>query len=201
MMNFMFGHVTSVEDDHKFIIKFTTENYIEDAIAYPIDTFDEPNVGDPVWIIQIETVFGYSFMWKKLRLFDYTRLKLLESKIIIHHDHILVQAGGGDGDPDGKSYVRLNNDGTIIVKSMNSVTVETPEMHVKGTTKIDIETPDYDLKGKDTIDIEGGNITVTGKSFKTKAGTCTPTGSGGFCAIPVCPLSGAVHISNEIKNP
>lgn len=219
-MNFMFGTVSEIVDDHKFVIKFTTKEVIENAIAYPIDTFDEPNIGDPVWIISIETIFGYSFMWKKLRLFDYTRLKLLDSRICLCHDHILFQVGGEEsaqnGDEAAPVFVRFNVDGTIVVKSTKSVTVETPEVYVKGTTKIDVETPDYDLrgtetvdietpaytlKGNDTIDIKGGTITVTGKEFKTKAGTCSPTGTGGFCAIPVCPLSGAPHIGNSIKAP
>ena len=40
-MDYRLGKVTSVIDPLKFVIKFTIDIYIEDAIAYPIDTFDE----------------------------------------------------------------------------------------------------------------------------------------------------------------
>lgn len=169
-MKIYFGRVTEVVDKKKFIIKFTIETTIEDCIAYPIDTFDEPNVDDPVYLIEIDTPFGYSYMWKKLRLFDHTRLKLLDSVVDIHDDHIEIHAG------DSKSVILVNNDGSIKIKSTD-VKVEATNVEVKGS-----------------------NVNITGGILKTgKGGTAAPTSKGGFCAIPVCPLTGAPHIGDVLS--
>ena len=63
------------------------------AYADPIDTFDQPEVGDPIVLYEIESVFGFSFMYKKQRLFDHTRMKLNKSLVDIFDDHIEIHAG------------------------------------------------------------------------------------------------------------
>lgn len=193
-METYFGYVDEVKDNKKFVIKFTVKNIIEKAIAYPIDTFDEPNIGDPVIIYAIESIFGWSFMWKKLRLKDHTRMKLLESLIDIYDDHIEIHAGGTEeanpGD-DAQSLIWIDKDGSISVKAKKEVTVETPKVTVKGKNTVDIETTTCTINAID-VNITGGNLTTT------NGGICSPTGVGGFCGIPICPLTGSPHIGNKI---
>lgn len=194
-MDFKFGTVSQIVDDHKFIIKFTIRDYIEDAIAYPVNQKDEPNVGDPIIIMEIETIFGFSFMYQKMRLKDHTRMKLLQSIVSIYDDHVEIHAGGPDKNDkydEAKSLIWINNDGTILVKSEDSVTIETKTCLVKAEDSATIETKTCTLQAND-VNITGGNLTTV------NGGQCTPTGSGGFCAIPICPLSGAPHIGNQIK--
>lgn len=194
-MDIRLGRVTKIVDDHKFVIKATIDNLIEDVIAYPIDTFDQPEEGNPVFLYEIESVFGYSYMWKKLRLTDYTKMKLKSSEIKICHDHILIQSGseevGEVKDKGGKSWVRINADGSIEVYSENKIIVNTKEIETTADDSIKINTKTCTITAND-VNITGGNLTTT------KGGTCSPTGMGGFCAIPICPLTGVTHLGNKI---
>lgn len=177
-MDYRLGKVTSIVDPLKFIIKFTIDNYIEDAIAYPIDTFDEPNEGDPIQVYEIESILGWSFVYKKQRQLDHTRMKLKDSLVDIYEDHVEVHAG------DTKSVVKVNADGSLTIVTNSSVSIETGEASIKAT-KATIEAND--------VNITGGNLTTV------NGGTATPNGQGGFCGIPVCPLTGAPHIGNKIS--
>ena len=88
----------------------------------------------------------------------------------IHDDHVEIHAG------DSKSVILVNNDGSIKIKSTD-VKVEATNVEVKGS-----------------------NVNITGGILKTgKGGTAAPTSKGGFCAIPVCPLTGAPHIGDVLS--
>lgn len=169
----MLGHVTDVIDKDKFVIKFTIPNVIEDALAYPIDTFDEPNIGDPVEVTRLEDRFGESYTYKKLRLKNHTRLKLQNSIIDIFNNHIEIHAGGG------QSKIIVNDDGSIIMEAAKEVTIKTE------TAKLEV---------KDTLELTGGGTLKTGQP-----GTAGANNTGAFCGIPVCPLTGAPHGSQEVK--
>ena len=190
-MGIIFGKVTEVVDKKKFIIKFTSEKYIEDCIAYPIDTFDEPNVGDPIYLIELDHPYEFSYMWKKMRLFDHTRMKLLDSIVDIHDDHVEIHAG------EGKSVVKINNDGTIHVESKDSVTVKTKTLNVEDTdTKIKATNVKVEAT---SVEVKGTTVNITGGTLKTgNGGVAAPTSKGGFCAIPICPLTGAPHIGDVL---
>lgn len=191
-MKIFFGRVTEVVDDKKFIIKFTVETTIEDCIAYPIDTFDEPNEGDPVYLIEIDTPFGYSYMWKKLRLFDHTRMKLLDSLVDIHDDHVEIHAG------EDKSVILINNDGTIKIETNDSISVKTKTLNVEDTdTKIKATNVKVEAT---SVEVKGSTVNITGGILKTgNGGVAAPTSKGGFCAIPICPLTGAPHIGDVLS--
>lgn len=97
------GKVTKVEtnsssgtDRLKFVILFTAEGIVSDAIAYPLNTFDQPEVGDEVAIFELETVFGYSYLYQKLKLNEDTRLRVEGSTIDIDKDRIAIKSENGD---------------------------------------------------------------------------------------------------------
>jgi hypothetical protein len=88
---------------------------------------------------------------------------------------------------------------TIIIKGENEITVEkNSTIAIKGDSSIKVdgsttlECPTIEVKSNSKIALSGGG------SLETSAGTCAPTGSGGFCGIPTCPFSGAPHIGNKI---
>jgi hypothetical protein len=111
--NIMLGTVSKIEDPNKFIIRFTIEDYIEDCIAYPIDTFDQPEVGDPIVLFGLESILGYSWMWQKQRLFDHTRLKHDDSVIEIKTDEINIVRGS--------SSIKMKKGGDIEISGSNVV--------------------------------------------------------------------------------
>ena len=97
-------------------------------------------------------------------------MKLLDSVVDIYDDHVEIHAG------EDKSVILIKNDGSINIKSTN-VKVEATNVEVKGST-----------------------VNITGGTLKTgNGGTAAPTSKGGFCAIPVCPLTGAPHIGDVLS--
>lgn len=133
-MELYLGTVSEVTDSNKFIIKFDVLNQIESMLAYPIDTFDEPNIGDPIIVYQIESIFGYSYMYKKLRLQDYTRMKLGNSEIDITNDSINITTKDGsmivissDGD------IVINSNGAIRLQSDSKITIDAPQVSMTGS--------------------------------------------------------------------
>ena len=89
----MLGVVSKIENPDKFIIRFTIEGYLEDCIAYPIENDNQPVVGDPIILFGLESVLGYSWMYKKQRLLEYTQLKHGDSVIELRKDSIIIKGG------------------------------------------------------------------------------------------------------------
>lgn len=79
------------------------------------------------------------------------------------------------------SKISLDGEGKVVI-SANDVTV-------KGTSTLKVESPS-------TV-IDGNKVEVTGSNFIRK-GTANLDGQGGFCGIPVCPFTGAVHTGSTI---
>jgi hypothetical protein len=124
MAEIILGVVSKVEDPNKFIIRFTTEDYIEDCIAYPIDTFDQPEVGDPIVLFGLESVLGYSYLWQKQRLFDHTRLKHDDSIIEIKTDEINIVTGS--------SSIKMKKGGDIEIKGSSSIKIDSSNVTITG---------------------------------------------------------------------
>jgi len=202
-MELKFGKVTEIVDSNKFIVKFTVEDDIEDAVAYPIDTFDEPNVGDPIQIYGIDTVFGMSFVYQKQRLFDHTRIKLGEQMVDITDHNVTITSAleteddGTYGDSDdgvkvatGKGRtIEIDADGKIVVHSGKNTEVTIDKnlnIEVKGAAKINV-TNSCELKAR--------TVTVDAKMLQIKgAKNVAPNPAGGpFCAIKICPYTGMPH--------
>lgn len=121
--------VTELIDDNshsklKFVIKFTAKGIVENAVAYPVNVFDQPEVGDEVMIYELETIFGFSYMYQKLKLTDDTRLKVEGSIIDIDKDLITIKSDKGD--------LRVKLDKGDISVSVNG----NINLSVKGSIKI-----------------------------------------------------------------
>lgn len=187
-MDLYLGTVTEIIDDKKFVIKFTIPGMIENAKAFPVDTFDEPNEGDPLLLYGIETIFGYSYLYKKLRLADHTRMKLLDSIIDIFDDHIEITSKD--------TTIMVNGDGTCTIKPKESLTIETKEVSLKNESTTLESSSSFEIKSP-TITVDGANVTITG-GVLTVNGSVAPTGSGPFCGITVCPFAGVPHVGPKV---
>lgn len=177
-MDIYLGHVTKVTDELKFVVKFTVKGVIEDAIAYPIQQDDEPNVGDPIIIYSVESVFGWSFLWQKLRLKDFTRLKLGNSVINITEEGIDIQTEEGN-----EIFVKSDGDMNVVAKSDFT-------MKVDGNVMIIVD---------GNMDIQcNGSVNLDATRIKFPMRNPSPTGTGPFNAIPICPFTGSPHSSNTL---
>lgn len=174
-MNISLGRVSKIEDPLKFIIRFTIEEVIEDCIAYPIDTFDELNEGDPVLLYEIESIFGFSYLYKKLRLYDYTRLKLKDSQINIKEDIIEIFHKG--------SIIRILDNEDIEIEAKSNIKVTSEK--------------DINIEAQSNCTVKSPKVKITGGQLDTK-GQVAPTGSGPYCGITVCPFVGLPHVGPTV---
>jgi len=209
-MDLALGKVTEIVNPEKFIIKFTIEDSIEDAVAYPIDTFDELNIGDPILIYGLDTIFGMSFIYQKQRLFDHTRLKLGDQLIDIMKDRITISSGIenfndngnlSDSDPglklqSGKGRViEIDSNGDVVIHSGKNAQVKIDKdltIKVRGDAKINV-TGRCNIKSTDACTIRGKSVSIKGTTNQV-----TPTGTGPFCAIKTCPLTGMPHVGDTV---
>lgn len=101
---------------------------------------------------------------------------------------------GGDNEIsiDGKSNIHIKGDNEISIDGNSNTSIQgNSEIKISGNATI---------KASGNVDLESPNVTVHGGILQTQGGQCAPSGIGGFCAIPVCPLSGAPHVGNQIVN-
>lgn len=80
-------------------------------------------------------------------------------------------------------------DTSICIGTDGKVEMSAKDVAITGTASIKTTSP------KTTID--GSSVEVTGSSFVRK-GTANVDGQGGFCGIPVCPFTGAIHTGSTI---
>ncbi len=79
--------------------------------------------------------------------------------------------------------IKLLNDGKIEMLSPDSLAVSGSEIEVKADKSLKFESKE--------IEFTGGKVTCKGAA--------TPTGQGGFCAMPYCAFSGAPQTGTEIN--
>ena len=115
-MNIMIGTILGLKDEDNFIITFKIPNYIEKGVAYPIDCFDKPDTNDAVLIYEIDTPFGNSFLWQRIKKDSALRLKYKDNTIEYDDDSISITSSKGD-----KSIkITLDNDGGITLTGNNN---------------------------------------------------------------------------------
>ena len=81
-------------------------------------------------------------------------------------------------------------DTTISITANGSVSVSAKNVEIKGASTIKTSSP--------ATTLDGDKVEVTGSSFIRK-GKSNIDGQGGFCGIPVCPFTGAVHTGSTIS--
>lgn len=165
------GRVSKVVDKKKFIIKATISGLVEDIIAYPIEGSDEPEVGEEVVLFGLETVFGFSYLYKKMRLFDFTRFKFGDSVIQLTENGIAIQTKNGKD-------ILIHSNGDIDVESDATI----------------------NIKGKSNISVTSEtSIKLKAPKIEMPVGNVAPNPAGGpFNAIKVCPYTGAPHSGNIV---
>lgn len=89
---------------------------------------------------------------------------------------------------NSNATITIGQDGKVSVTTGNNVTVDAENVEVN-STKADINSDEATINSA-KASITGGELTVNG--------VATPTGSGPFCGIPTCLLTGAQHIGNKV---
>jgi hypothetical protein len=132
------GTVASIIDPNKFIITFNVPEFIEGMIAYPLDVYDEPRIGDPVWCYPLENKFNLSWVYTKERLLDYTRLKLGNSTVNIRPSSIDIETRSGN-------TININADGDITISSNNKILINSSsDINVDAKGKFTLKCSTFD---------------------------------------------------------
>lgn len=88
-----------------------------------------------------------------------------------------------DSSGEVKAALKLLNDGKIEMVSPESLSFSGSEVEVSAKEKMKLESKE--------IELTGGKVVCKGAS--------TPTGQGGFCAMPYCAFTGAPQTGTEIN--
>lgn len=95
MNNFYIATVSKIELEEKpkrFVIRFSIDDFITDAKAYPLETDETPEVGDKVAIWAIDNILGQSFIYQKLRTEDFTQVRYNNNRIKLDEDSINIES-------------------------------------------------------------------------------------------------------------
>lgn len=95
-------------------------------------------------------------------------------------------------DGEVQAILSLLNDGKVKLETPEEVSVAS-EKSIKVESKENVE-----VKATSKMKLEAQETELTGGTLKCK-GTATPSGSGPFCAIPVCPFSGAAQCGTDVS--
>lgn len=192
--NYYLGIVVAV-DNHELLKKSKEHREVvvdvpgvmEGILAYPKSCeLDEPKVGDPVILECLDQMYKSYFTYYKLKENNFIGIRAAGKCISITPDTITIgvfdkdSAYKDDEIPKMKTKVVIDSDGNVSVESAGKI----------------------DIKADDDISIDGGgnNITISNATFKTNGGVSNADGQGGFCGIPICPFTGAPHVSSTINN-
>ena len=192
--NYYLGIVVAV-DNHELLKKSKEHREVvvdvpgvmEGILAYPKSCeLDEPKVGDPVILECLDQMYKSYFTYYKLKENNFIGIRAAGKCISITPDTITIgvfdkdSAYKDDETPKMKTKVVIDSDGNVSVESAGKI----------------------DIKADDNISIDGGgnNITISNATFKTNGGVSNADGQGGFCGIPICPFTGAPHVSSTINN-
>lgn len=218
------GTVIEVIDTVLYHIKVEIPGQAVTVNAFPMrGELDEPKVGDFVLLRSLDPIYNSYFLYQKIKENDFIGFRSNGKIVDITPDYIMVgifdpaeeyndladnyRPAEGDVVTD---WIKLDKEGnlTINLRANSNIKIETDsEIAIEGnsnititgdsTIKVDgstsLECPDVTIKSSTKIALEGGG------SLETSAGSCAPTGSGGFCGIPTCPFSGAPHVGNKIS--
>lgn len=123
------------------------------------------------------------------------------------------------GEVSGKVKVHVSEEGELKIDGATKVEIGSScEVKITGETKVEVGSNcEIKITGNGTVNITGNadisvngstklkslsvdinspNTTIHGGKFQTGSGLAAPTGTGPFCGIPTCPLTGATHVGN-----
>lgn len=104
-----------------------------------------------------------------------------------------------NSDGEVQAVLKLLGDGTIEAVAPGDIKVSTEKdfsLEIKGNQEEKVSGDrKFDVTGK--MEIKATQTKLTGGQLEC-TGTPTPSGSGCFCAIPVCPVTGAPHSGSMV---
>lgn len=209
------GTIIEVIDTVLYQIKVEIPGFAASVNAFPMrGELDEPKVGDFVLLRSLDPIYNSYFLYQKIKENDFIGFRSNGKIVDITPDYIMVgifdpaeeyndlsdnyRPAEGDVvtdwvklDKDGNLFVNLRANSEITIEGNSNITIKGDSV-IKVDGKVDLNSPEVKITSNSKISLGGGG------SLETSAGTCSATGMGGFCGIPVCPFTGAPHVGNKI---
>lgn len=196
------------------IIKADIPGIIQGIQAFPKrNELDEPKKGDAVLLLCLDPVLNSYWIYERIKENDFIGIRAAGKMIDITPDYISIgvfdksQEYKEDERPELTTYLKLDADGNIEIKSTGEAGIEIEgDVNVKVTNgEANIETAGNTVVKSDTyievnapeVEINSRDVKITGGMLTTK-GSVTPSGTGPYCALPICPFSGWQHVGTRV---
>ena len=208
MTNYYLGTIKEVLDPDLYKILIDVPGLSTSVEAFPMrGELDEPRAGDQVLVRDIDPIFHSFYLYSKIKDDKFigfrSRGKMVqiteeEINICIFNPEEKYEENEDEIPKDIKAFLKIKKDGNIEISNIGSDS---------GDAVADINSNlTVTVKGNATFEVSGEteinspSITLTGNILKTGtgAGSVSPTGAGPFCAIPICPLTGAPHVGPRV---
>lgn len=190
--------------------------------AFPIrGEVDEPRVGDVVFLRELDPLYHSYYLYEKLKENGFIGirargkvLRMSESEVVIGifdpSTEYYDSNDGSDPTPEPTSYIKIDASGNINITAetdQNVTITGNCTVNISGDANITVSgnvnssiggALSSSISGNADITVGGSttlsspNVTITGGNLNV-SGTAGANSLGPFCAIPVCPLSGATH--------
>lgn len=213
MANYYLGTVLEVLDPDLYKIKIDLPGLSKEAEAFPMrGELDEPRPGDQVLVRDIDPIYHSFYLYSKLKDDSFIGFRSRGKMIQITEDEINIsifdpseayEENDGEMPQEIKAFIKIKKEGNIEISNMDSengniladikgdVTITT-----NGNTNIEV-IGNSNIRVNKTATLDCPNVTIKGGTLNVK-GSVAPMGSGPFCAIPVCPLTGAPHLGTRV---
>ena len=213
MANYYLGTVLEVLDPDLYKIKIDLPGLSKEGEAFPMrGELDEPRPGDQVLVRDIDPIYHSFYLYSKLKDDSFIGFRSRGKMIQITEEEINVsifdpnesyEENEGEIPSEIKAFIKIKKSGDIEISNMDSDSGEI-SMDLKGKITITAHNDsNIEVSGNSDITVRGSatldspNVTIKGGILNVN-GSVGPTGTGPFCAVPVCPLTGAPHIGNKV---
>lgn len=187
-MNKYFGVISKIIDPDLYTIEVEIPGENTELKAFPKrGEVDEPRVGDPVWLEEIDPLYHSYYLYEKLKENNFIGIRSRGKVMKITADEIRIgifdpedndwydKNDGVDPTPETTSWLKIDKDGNIEIEAGGN-----QKIHIAGNSETTID-GDHKLTvgGNSNIEVSGdASVKVSGNTKIESSGNCDVKASG-----------------------
>ena len=185
MVNYYLGTVTKVLDLDLYHVRIDIPGLAREVEAFPTrGEIDEPRVGDTLLVRDLDPIYHSIYLYSKLKEDSFIGIRSRGKIIELNEDVVTIgifnkkeKYEETDSQiPEVTSWIKIDDKGNIEVSGEGKITITSEK----------------------SITVDAKNVNITGGTLKVN-GNVNPN-LGPFCAMKVCPLTGAPHTGSIVNN-